>query len=245
MLNIPYTSITKEYQYSYLLHILIRTMWLVNKTIITRLDFVIACKEKGISKTSAYRYWEKWAFKNKFIKYVSKDKETIMITWKKHFDTLIENVPEYIYSKVVNLITLKDFLLLARLWNSWINNWKAKIKTGVWLRKLASEVGSSISTISRRVKRLEEKNWLSVWKRFWECKGLIVRLVNVYTSSIRVIKNKYCKMNNTIRRSIKTFTDAQFLPLLSVIKSKITKKLIFATPDEYDHINPILYPKII
>lgn len=244
MLSIPFYNINlkREYQYSYLLHILVRTMWLAINCKITKKGFLSACKENGISKTSAYRCWRKWAYKNKFIKYVGDDKEYLYITSKHTFELIIEKVPASIYKEIKTLTNLKDFLHSSRLWRSWVKNKKTNTWKGI--RSIANETWSTPSTICNRNKRAK-KFWLSYKKRYWVYNWLLIRLTNVYTSSIRVIRNKYCAVNNLIKKSKKAIINDHLAPLFKTLNTKIAKKLSWANDNDYELINKILYPKLI
>ena len=246
MLNLPYYNIDleKEYQYSYLLNILSRTLWLAKVREIKKVNFLLACKNAWISRRSANRYWHKGAYENKFIKYVSKDKECLNLTSKDNFD-IIEKVPSYVYDNIKTITDLKDFLHIARLWRAWINCKKIKIVTWKWYRKIASETNSCKSTITHRNKRSISKFWLGVKKRYWVFNWLLVRLTNVYESPIRIIKNKYCAVKNSVKNSIKSINNDHFAPLLTAYKTKIAKKYTFAKSEEYEFINRCLYPNIL
>jgi len=244
MLNLPYYNIDleKEYQYSYLLHILIRITWLVKNNKITKIDFLSACKDNGISGRSAYRYWEKWAYKNKFIKFVSQDKESLYLTSKDNFD-IVEKVPSSIYENIKTITDLKDFLHLARLGRVWVKN--KLIKTGKWLNKIARETNTCLSTVFYRNKRASKKFWLEIQKRFGVFNNTLIRLTNVYFSSVRIIRNKYCAVNNSIRERLKTINNDHFAPLFKANNTKITSKLRYAHKEDYEMINNALYPNLI
>jgi len=242
MLNLPYYNIDKEYQYSYMLHILVRTLWLAWKCKITKKDFLLACKENGIVRRTAYRIWKDWAYKNKFIKFVSKDKNYLYITAKSKFELIIEKVPASIYNNIKTITDLKDFLHTSRLGRAWIKN--KYVKTWKWLTKIASETNSSIATVSNRNKRSKEKFSLWIQKRYWVYNWMLIRLTNVYDSAIRVIRNKYFAVNCTIKNSRKAIDNDHFATLFKSMNTKITTKLKFANSWDYELINKGLYPKI-
>jgi len=50
-----------------------------------------------------------------FIKFVSKDKNTLYIKSLKSFKLIIEKVPEYMYKNITGIVSLKDFLHTAFL----------------------------------------------------------------------------------------------------------------------------------
>lgn len=243
LLNIPYYNISenKEYQYSYLLHILIRITRLVEKQKITRIDFIEVCKNWGISKRNAFRIWSEWAYKNKFIKYVSDNRDYLYITWKDKFDLFIEKVPFHIYKKITWINSLKDFLHYAFLGKNWIES--EGITTSKWIRKIANETHTTMQTVCNRNKRCETNFWLEKQNRYWVYNWYFVRLTNKYLSWVRIIKNKYCAVKKQVKKYVK-ITSEKLAPLFNTINSKIDKKLEYLPAYYYETINNVIYPKL-
>lgn len=181
-----------------------------------------------------------------FIKYVSKEKDYLYITWKDTFETIIEKVPSNIYNQIRTITDLKDFIHCSRLGRTWISKKtnKKMIYTWKWLLKIATDNNSTISTICNRNKRAK-KFGLEYKNRYWVYNNLLVRLPNIYKSSVRIIRNKYCAVNIPIRDRKKPIENVHFAHLYNVLNSKTFKCLRYATSENYELINPILFPKII
>jgi hypothetical protein len=241
-MNLPYTTLTKEYQYSYLLHIFIRITWLSSKNKITRKDFIDVLLKWGISKRTAFRIWSDWAYKNQYIKYVSDNRDYLHITSLKSFELIIEKVPEIYFKQIKGISSLKDFLHYAFLWINWIKSkW---VLTWKWLKTIALQEKTSIQTICSRNKRCQSKFWLEKTNRYWVYNWLFIRLTNTYLSWIRVIRNKYYALKKTPREKLKVSFDS-FASLFKSLHSIIDKKLVYAEGYLYETINKNLYPNLL
>jgi len=240
-MNLPYTTLSKEYQYSYLLHIVIRVTWLSKKNRVTRSDFIDSAVAFGISKRTAFRIWSDWAYKNTYIKYVSDNKDYLHITSLKSFEFIIEKVPKMYYDKIQGLSSFRDFLHYAYLWKNWVKSkW---VSTGKWLRTIANNQNTTVQTICKRNKRCEKKFWLEKTNRYWVYNGFFIRLTNTYLSWIRVIRNKYYALSVTPRKKLKVSFE-KFASLFKSLNSIIDKKLVYAEKELYNSINDSLYPKL-
>ena len=241
-MNLPYSNINKEYQYSYLLHILTRITWISSNNRINRVDFIEVCLKWGITKRTAFRIWSEWAYKNQYIKYVSDNRDYLHITSLKSFEYIIEKVPEMYYIQIKGISSLKDFLHYAFLWINWIKTkW---LLTWKWLKTIAIQENTSVQTICSRNKRCETKFWLEKTNRYWVYNGLFIRLTNTYLSWIRIIRNKYYALIKTPKEKLKVSFE-KFASLFNSLNSIIDKKLVYAEKELYESINKSLYPKLI
>jgi len=241
-MNLPYTTLSKEYQYSYLLHILIRITWLSKKNRITRSDFIDVVIKFWINRRTAFRIWSEWAYKNTYIKYVSDNRDYLYITSLKSFELIIEKVPEMYYKQIKGISSFKDFLHYAYLWKNWVkSNW---VLTWKGLKTIAIQEKTTIQTVCNRNKRCQSKFWLEKTNRYWVYNGFFIRLTNTYLSWIRVIRNKYYTLSVTPRKRLKVSFE-KFVSLFKSLNSVIDKKLVYAWKELYETINNGLYPKLI
>lgn len=244
LLNLPYYNINwnNEYQYSYLLHVLIRITRLVEKQKITKDDFIKKCIEWWISKRTAYRVWNDWAYKNQFIKYVSDNREYLYISWKDTFKTIIEKVPEYIYKNIKGINSLKDFLHYAYLGKMWIDT--DKVKTWKWLYAIARDTKTSITTVCNKNKKCVKIFWLIKKNRYWVFNEYFIRLTNTYTSWIRLVNNKYCAVIRQVKKIYKHLS-LNLAPLFNVMNFKKWKVYKFLSSDNYSIVNQAIYNNLI
>jgi len=241
-MNLPYTTLSKEYQYSYLLHIFIRVTWLASKNKITRQEFIDVLVKWWVAKRTAFRIWSEWAYKNQYIKYVSDNRDYLHITSLKSFELIIEKVPEMYFKQIKGLASFKDFLHNAYLWKNWVKSkW---ILTGKWLNTIARQQNTTIQTICNRNKRCQSKFWLEKTNRYWVYNGIFIRITNTYLSWVRVIRNKYYALSVTPRKKLQVSFE-KFASLFKSLNSIIDKKLVYAEKELYYSINNRLYPKLL
>ena len=219
---LPYYNITwknKEFEYSYFLYVLVRKFWFSCK--IKREDFIKTWIQNGFKKTVLYKYWNLWAYKNQFFRWV--DNDTIYLSSKKTFELVCEKVPKYMLDKIINISSFKLFLHTVFLWRSWYTN-KDWQQTWIWINKIAKIHNTSNRTVLNRNEKAKSKFSLEIEKRFYKTEdNYICKATNKYSAWIRVIKNKYCKVNIKPFKLVKGFVMPLFIDLDDKIQSLYKK----------------------
>lgn len=236
---LPYYNITgknKEFEYSYFLYVLVRSFWF--KGDVTKELFIKKGLEKWFKKSNLYKIWSNWAYKNMFFRWVSEDRIYLVST--DSFELVIEKVPTYLLEDIKGIRDFKLFLHTSFLWRAgYINkDWE---NTSIWSKKIAKIHNTTRQTIYNRNKRAIKFN-LDVINRFCKTEDWYnIKTTNEYKAPIRVIKNKYCKMNLTPSKLIKEFV----LPLF--VTNNFTWDLYkkcrdrFAISEFYEFINANIF----
>lgn len=233
-IKVPIIELETEYIYSqalrFFLYMYLGGQW-------HKRDFIHVAVSRGMSRTTADRIWNRWAYVNKYISIAHTD--FCSITTIHSIGNVLAMCSEKELKKVTSLNAFKNLMI-------WLHAGRPKkidAKVGneeqylrhnksITLNGLAKRTWLSCKQSAfRRMKTALKTFWGNTTKRYSTYNWKIARLSNVYSNEILYIYDRYSHHKTSASQRVKTIYMG--VSKTQWNKEKVTSKLEWLRPEEY------------